>query len=98
MAIIENTVGSLPYKLVDFDQHCYEANDCFTRHMPKAKLDTAIRAIVLPSGHTALLANERIITSIEKEHDLDRAYIPGSLVEMLKKRSSGDPADARALL
>lgn len=94
MALIQNTVGTLPYLLTDFDQHSYEAQDCFTRHMSKAKLDTAVRPITLPSGHKALLANERIVTAFEKEHDLDKAYVPGSLVEMLKKRSSGDPADA----
>ena len=45
-------------------------------------------------GHKGLLANERIVTAFEKEHDLDKAYLPGSLAEMLKKRASGDPADA----
>jgi predicted TIM-barrel fold metal-dependent hydrolase len=94
MALIENSVGELPYLLTDFDQHSYEAEDCFTRYMPKDKLDTAVRPIALPSGHKALLANERIVTAFEKEHDLEKAYVPGSLAEMLKKRSSGDPADA----
>lgn len=94
MALIQDTVGTLPYLLTDFDQHSYEAQDCFTRYMPKNKLDTAVRPIVLPSGHKALLANERIVTAFEKEQDLDKAYVPGSLAEMLKKRSSGDPADA----
>jgi len=94
MALIKDSVGTLPYRLVDFDQHSYEAPDCFTRFMPKAKLDTAVRPITLPSGHKALIANERIVTAFEKEHDLDKAYVPGSLVEMLKQRSSGDAADA----
>lgn len=94
MALIQDTVGTLPYKLLDFDQHSYEAQDCFTRFMPKDKLDTAIRPIMLPSGHKGLLANERIVNAFEKEHDLDKAYVPGSLAEMLRKRSSGDPADA----
>src|SRR5689334_16047447 len=94
MALIQDSVGTLPYKLLDFDQHSYEAQDCFTRHMPKDKLDTAIRPIMLPSGHKGLLANERIVNAFEKEHDLDKAYVPGSLAEMLRKRSSGDPADA----
>jgi predicted TIM-barrel fold metal-dependent hydrolase len=94
MALIQDSVGTLPYKLLDFDQHSYEAQDCFTRFMPKDKLDTAIRPIMLPSGHKGLLANERIVNAFEKEHDLDKAYVPGSLAEMLRKRSSGDPADA----
>lgn len=94
MALIQDTVGTLPYKLIDLDQHSFEAHDCYTRYMPKDKLDTAVRAITLPSGHQVLLANERIVTALEKEQDLDKAYVPGSLAEMLKKRSSGDPADA----
>jgi predicted TIM-barrel fold metal-dependent hydrolase len=92
MALIQDTVGPLPYKLVDFDQHSYEAEDCFTRFMPKAKMDTAVRPIVAPSGRKVLLANNRIVTVMD--NDLDKAYVPGSLAEMLKKRSSGDPADA----
>ncbi|GAC1400852.1 MAG: amidohydrolase family protein [Mycobacterium sp.] len=93
MALIQDTVGTLPYRMVDFDQHSYEATDCFTRFMPKAKLDSAIRLIDMPSGHKALLANERIITAFEKEHDLEKAYVPGSLAEMLRKRASGDAAE-----
>ena len=84
MAIIESTVGELPYLLTDFDQHSYESEDCFTRFMPKAKLDTAVRPIVAPSGRKILLANDRIVTALE--NDLDQAYVPGSLVEMLKQR------------
>ncbi|MGI9164687.1 MAG: amidohydrolase family protein [Mycobacterium sp.] len=92
MALIQDTVGTLPYLITDLDQHSYEAEDCFTRFMPKAKLDTAIRPIVAPSGQKILLANDRVVTAFET--DLDNAYVPGSLVEMLKQRASGDASDA----
>ena len=92
MALIENTVGELPYQLLDFDQHSYEAEDCFTRHMPKSKLDSAVYPIRLASGRKVLLANDRVVTALE--NDLDKAYVPGSLVEMLKQRASGDPTAA----
>jgi predicted TIM-barrel fold metal-dependent hydrolase len=92
VALIENTVGELPYKLVDFDQHSYESDDCFTRHMPKDKIDTAIYPIRNASGRKVLLAHNRIVNALEA--DLDSAYVPGSLVEMLKARSSGEPSDA----
>jgi Predicted metal-dependent hydrolase of the TIM-barrel fold len=92
MAVIENTVGELPYKLLDFDQHSYESEDCFTRFMPKSKLDTAIYPIRNAAGRKVLLANDRIVTALE--NDLDQAYVPGSLVEMLKARASGDAGDA----
>jgi predicted TIM-barrel fold metal-dependent hydrolase len=92
MAMIESSVGELPYQLLDFDQHSYEAEDCFTRFMPKNKLHTAIYPIRNAEGKKVLLANDRIVTALEA--DLDQAYVPGSLVEMLKARSSGDAADA----
>jgi predicted TIM-barrel fold metal-dependent hydrolase len=92
MALIENSAGQLPYKLLDFDQHSYEADDCFTRYMPKSKLDSAVYPIRSAAGKKVLLANDRIVTALEA--DLDRAYVPGSLVEMLKARSSGEPSDA----
>jgi len=92
MALIESTVGELPYRLVDFDQHSYEADDCFTRFMPKAKLDKAVYPIKLASGRKVLLANDRVVTALE--NDLDLAYVPGSLAEMLKQRASGSTAES----
>jgi hypothetical protein len=92
MALIKNSAGQLPYRLLDFDQHSYEADDCFTRHMPKSKLDSAVYPIRSAAGRKVLLANDRIVTALEA--DLDRAYVPGSLVEMLKARSSGEATDA----
>lgn len=92
MALIESTVGRLPYRLVDFDQHSYEADDCFTRFMPKAKLDRAVYPIKLASGRKVLLANDRVVTALE--NDLDQAYVPGSLAEMLKQRASGSTAES----
>jgi predicted TIM-barrel fold metal-dependent hydrolase len=93
MAIIQASVGKLPYLLTDFDQHSYEAPDAFTRFMPKNKLHTAVRPITV-SGYDrkVLLANDRIVTALE--NDLDQAYVPGSLVEMLKQRASGEATDS----
>jgi predicted TIM-barrel fold metal-dependent hydrolase len=93
MAIIQGSVGKLPYPLTDFDQHSYEAPDAFTRFMPKNKLHTAVRPITV-SGYDrkVLLANDRIVTALE--NDLDQAYVPGSLVEMLKQRAAGNTTDS----
>ncbi len=60
--------------------------------MPKAKLDSAIYPVTLASGRKVLLANDRIVTALE--NDLDKAYLPGSLVEMLKQRAAGGEAAA----
>src|SRR4051794_1432114 len=92
MALIENSVGTLPYKLVDFDQHSYEADDCFTRFMPKDKIESAIYPIRNSAGRKVLLAGNRIVNALEG--DLDNVNLPGSLVEMLKARSSGEAVDA----
>ncbi len=92
MALIEDSVGELPYKLLDMDQHSVEAEDCFTRFMPKDKIDTAVRPIRSASGKKVLLANDRIVTALE--HDLDRTAVPGSLAEMLRKRASGSTSEA----
>lgn len=93
MALIENSVGKLPYLITDFDQHSYETPDAFTRFMPKNKLHTAVRPIQAPGfDRKVLLANDRIVTALEA--DLDQAYVPGSLVEMLKQRASGNASDA----
>src|SRR6188472_2671882 len=93
MALIQNSVGKLPYLMTDFDQHSYEAEDAFTRFMPKDKLQTAVRPIKAPGfDRKVLLANDRIVTALE--NDLDEAYVPGSLVEMLKQRASGEATDS----
>jgi predicted TIM-barrel fold metal-dependent hydrolase len=93
MALIESTVGTLPYLLTDFDQHYIEAEDAFTRFMPQNKQHTAVRPVRVPGyDRKVLLANDRLVTALE--NDLDEAYVPGSLVEMLKQRASGDTTDA----
>jgi predicted TIM-barrel fold metal-dependent hydrolase len=93
MAIIQDSVGKLPYLLTDFDQHSYEAPDAFTRFMPKNKLHTAVRPVTVPGyDRKVLLANDRIVTALE--NDLDQAYVPGSLVEMLKQRAAGNATDS----
>lgn len=83
---------ALPYKMIDFDTHSYESEDCFTRFMPKNKLDSAIQPITLASGERVLLANHRVVNALENH--LDKAYVPGSLAEMLRQRSQGNATDA----
>ena len=62
MALIENTVGTLPYLMTDFDQHSYEATDAFTRFMPANKLHTAVRPVEVPGyDRKVLLANNKLL-------------------------------------
>jgi predicted TIM-barrel fold metal-dependent hydrolase len=92
MTLMKNTVGPLPYRLVDFDQHSYEADDCFTRFMPKGKLDTAIYPVEIPTGRRVLIANDRLVTALETIGEV--APVPGSLAEMLRQRAAGEPVDS----
>jgi hypothetical protein len=78
--------------MIDFDNHSYEAKDCFSRFMPKDKIDSAVQLVRLASGKEVLLANHKIVNALEA--DLDKAYVPGSLAEMLKQRSLGNATDA----
>ena len=94
MTLIKSTVEPLPYKLLDFDQHSYEADDCFTRYMPKDKLDTAIYPVRTASGRSALIANDRLVTALETAGERDTVPVPGSLAEMLRLRASGEPSDS----
>jgi len=92
MSLIKDSVGPLPYRLVDFDQHSYEAEDCFTRYMPSDKIDTAVYPVKLKSGRLALMANDRLVTALERIGET--APVPGSLAEMLRQRAAGEPTDS----
>jgi predicted TIM-barrel fold metal-dependent hydrolase len=84
---------SLPdYLLVDCDTHIYEARDAFTRHLPKEFIDRAVIPVKNANGDDVVLAGSRIGT-FNSEHGLgfDLAYRPGSLKEMLRQMSSGNP-------
>jgi predicted TIM-barrel fold metal-dependent hydrolase len=94
MTLIKSSVEPLPYKLLDFDQHSYEADDCFTRYMPKDKLDTAIYPVRTKSGRSALIANDRLVTALETAGERDTVPVPGSLAEMLRLRAAGEPSDS----
>ena len=87
MTLIKSTVEPLPYKLLDFDQHSYEADDCFTRYMPKDKLDTAIYSVQTASGRSAVIANDRLVTALETAGERDAVPVPGSLSAMLRLRA-----------
>ena len=82
---------SLPYGLFDCDTHCYEPRDCFTRYLPTEWEEYAIRPVVV-DGVERILASDRIaVFNSEQGLGFDYAYRPGSLKEMLKQMSSGNP-------
>jgi predicted TIM-barrel fold metal-dependent hydrolase len=82
----------LDYELFDCDTHCYETRDSFTRHLPKQWQQYAIAPVRLHDGTERILAADRIaVFNSEQGLGFDLAYRPGSLKEMLRQMSSGNP-------
>jgi predicted TIM-barrel fold metal-dependent hydrolase len=81
--------------IFDCDTHCYEPRDAFTRYLPKKYLGRAsVAPVVLPDGTEAIMAGSRVATfNSESGVGFDMAYRPGSLKEMLKQMSSGNPEE-----
>jgi predicted TIM-barrel fold metal-dependent hydrolase len=76
----------------DCDTHIYEPRDAATRYLPKKYLDLAIRPIQNGNGEDVVLAGNRVATfNSEAGIGFDKAYKPGSLKEMLRQMSSGNP-------
>jgi predicted TIM-barrel fold metal-dependent hydrolase len=86
------TIGGLT--MFDCDSHCYETRDAFTRYLPSEFLDRAVTTVVLADGSEAVLAGDRMaVFDSEPGGRFERAPRPGSLKEMLRKMSTGDPGD-----
>jgi predicted TIM-barrel fold metal-dependent hydrolase len=76
----------------DCDTHIYEERDAATRYLPAEYQDRSIRPIKNENGEDVVLAGSRIATfNSEEGLGFERAYRPGSLRDMLKEMSSGDP-------
>ena len=46
---------TLPYALIDADNHYYETTDCFTRHIESAYADRTLRTLKLLPYHPGFL-------------------------------------------
>ena len=76
----------------DCDTHIYEERDAVTRYLPAEYHDRAIRPIKNANGDDIVMAGDRLATFTSEEGlGFDHAYRPGSLRQMLKEMSSGDP-------
>src|SRR3990172_2281115 len=76
----------------DCDTHIYEPRDAVTRYLPKKFVNRSIRTMKNGNGQDVVLAGSRIATFTSEEGmGFDYAYRPGSLRQMLKEMSSGDP-------
>jgi predicted TIM-barrel fold metal-dependent hydrolase len=78
------------YRLVDADNHYYETRDCFTRHMPKRLLASAIRVEADADGRDRIWVGDRPFTFLEN-WSFQYANKPGALRELLRKKDYRDP-------
>jgi predicted TIM-barrel fold metal-dependent hydrolase len=84
----------LDYGMFDCDTHCYEPRDAFTRYLPTEFHDRALTPVTVANGEEKILAGGRIATfNSESGLGFDLAYRPGSLKEMLRQMSSGNPEE-----
>ncbi|MEU1168535.1 amidohydrolase family protein [Streptomyces sp. NPDC005921] len=60
-------------------------------YLPKKFLGAAVAPVTLPDGREVILAGDRIVVCLEPE--FGQVYRPGSLKEMLKAMSSGNPEE-----
>ncbi|HEX4530812.1 MAG TPA: amidohydrolase family protein [Acidimicrobiia bacterium] len=89
---MSDVLSDLTIGMFDCDTHCYEKRDAFTKYMPKDLLDRSIFPVRLPDGSETVLADRRVaVFNSEQGLGFDLAYRPGSLKEMLKQMSSGNP-------
>jgi len=79
----------------DCDTHIYEERDAVTRYLPEEYRDRSIRPVKNENDEDVVMAGDRLATFTSEEGlGFEQAYRPGSLREMLREMSSGDP-DAR---
>lgn len=74
---------TLPYALVDADNHYYEPRDAFTRHMPKS---TAHLAVHVDDNDDIFIGDEPYVFL---RNNYDRVVKPGALKDMLRTLKSG---------
>jgi predicted TIM-barrel fold metal-dependent hydrolase len=100
MTVLDQTPDQSPdqrlgYRIVDCDTHIYESRDAFTRYLPKEYHDRAVMPVRNAKGEDVILVGSRVATfNSEQGLGFELAYRPGSLKEMLRQMSSGDPEES----
>jgi len=78
--------------IFDADNHYYEPEDCFTRHVPSNRIDDAIRVVDEADGTSRVMAGDVPFTFLTDPFGGTGAK-PGSLREMLQQMKAGTPVD-----
>jgi len=77
--------------IFDADNHYYEPADCFTRFMPAAQMEEAIRVVDGDEGSSVLIG-DRPFTFLREPFSTVHTK-PGSLREMLRNMKAGLPIE-----
>lgn len=79
----------------DCDTHIYEPRDAATRYLPKKYQSQAIRPVKDGAGEDVVMAGDRAATfNSDAGVGFEKAYPPGSLKEMLRQMSTGNPEES----
>jgi predicted TIM-barrel fold metal-dependent hydrolase len=85
-------VTDLPYRIVDADQHFYEPDDCFTRHLPKKFIDEGRSVhIVREPGERegrVFIGDDKV--TFYGRAPCDTTGRPGALLEYFKSLAAGN--------
>jgi predicted TIM-barrel fold metal-dependent hydrolase len=84
-------------RVFDCDSHIYEPKDAAIRYLPEKFHDRGIRVVKNMKGEDTVLAGHRLAPFLSDfGMGFDIAYRPGSLKEMLRQMSSGNPDEGYA--
>lgn len=77
---------ALPYRMIDADQHVYETDDCFTRHLPKKYIDEgrAIHVVRKPGESAGRVFFGKDKITFFGRNPCDATGKPGALLEYFK--------------
>ena len=83
------TAKPLDYAVFDADNHYYEPEDCFTRHMEPRHRDLAIRPVRGDDGRQRIVIGDKPFTFLE-HRSFKQTPKPGALREMLRHMNDPD--------
>jgi predicted TIM-barrel fold metal-dependent hydrolase len=80
-----SSMAKLQYKMIDADQHIYETDDCFTRHLPKTIVDEgrAVHVVRREGEQGRIFLGDNKITFFGA-NPCDATGRPGALLEYFK--------------
>jgi len=85
-------MATLPYALIDADNHYYETTDCFTRHIESAYADRTLRAERRANGEYDVFLGGKPWHYMDVK--FEKTNKPGSMIEILHRKGDVNWADS----